>query len=359
MLQIDFTKFALWAPDEVQETSLWEKVCQRLVSLKKDYPPLEYLLSNEGGEKLLPRHNLIAVTGKAKRGKSYLLGIWEAALLHSGIMGYTANNDNIKVLHVDTEMDPYMVAERKRATHSLCGWATDEDNDRLNTLTLREDSQAERFELIKAATKEIRPDVLVIDGIADLTPINDDKEAPEVICELMRMSSAYNCTILCVLHQNENNEKMRGWLGTELLNKCFEVYEVTKDKNTGIITAKQKDCRSAPVGDISFSIGGDGVPIQQTAIDDKDYREAQRQEKMFSIFTALFEEEKEYGYNQLVKDYSEREGICEKTAKSRIAEGISTGIIYKSANGSYHFRTQKDDSIYDKSDSVNSTWGKG
>ena len=64
-----------------------------------------------------------------------------------------------------------------------------------------------------------------VDGIRDLVnDINDGVLAQEVMEELLHLATERNCCIVCVLHQNKGSEdhNLRGWIGTELMNKAFE-----------------------------------------------------------------------------------------------------------------------------------------
>ena len=46
----------------------------------------------------------------------------------------------------------------------------------------------------------------------------------------MHLATEHDCCIVCVLHQNKSGEdhNLRGWIGTELMNKAFEVYSCEK-----------------------------------------------------------------------------------------------------------------------------------
>ena len=82
----------------------------------------------------------------------------------------------------------------------------------------------ERLPLLEAAIGRFQPDLVILDGIRDLTDdINDGVKAQQVIEQLMHMASARHCCIVCIMHQNKAQEdrSMRGWLGTELKNMLF------------------------------------------------------------------------------------------------------------------------------------------
>ena len=85
-----------------------------------------------------------------------------------------------------------------------------------------------RLELAKLAIGSIRPDLVIVDGVKDLmTDINDAVQATLLMEELMALAQRYDCCIVSVLHQNksESDHNMRGSIGTELMNKAFEVFQ--------------------------------------------------------------------------------------------------------------------------------------
>ena len=68
--------------------------------------------------------------------------------------------------------------------------------------------------MLEAAIGRFQPDLVILDGIRDLTDdINDGVKAQQVIERLMHMASARHCCIVCIMHQNKAQEdrSMRGW----------------------------------------------------------------------------------------------------------------------------------------------------
>jgi hypothetical protein len=90
---------------------------------------------------------------------------------------------------------------------------------------------ADRYDLIANAVEAYHPDIVIIDNLRDLVnDINDGVMSQEIIERLMKMAVEHNCNIVTVLHQNRSadNRGLRGWLGTELMNKVFEMYTCQK-----------------------------------------------------------------------------------------------------------------------------------
>lgn len=91
----------------------------------------------------------------------------------------------------------------------------------------------------------------------------DNPESTDVLDLLSRLSQDNNAAICCVLHENKSSadSNMRGHLGTELINKCTEEYQVTKKDN--MITIEQTVSRDAPLYDkLEFTIEEDGMPSE-------------------------------------------------------------------------------------------------
>ena len=101
---------------------------------------------------------------------------------------------------------------------------------------------SKRMELLEEGVSYFRPDLVVVDGIRDLVDdINNGVIAQDTIERLMRLASCCHCCIVCVLHQNKGAEdrNLRGWIGTELMNKAFEVYTCEKLMPERIFSVEQ------------------------------------------------------------------------------------------------------------------------
>jgi hypothetical protein len=127
----------------------------------------------------------------------------------------------------------------------------------------------ERRNLLCEAVTRCKPDLVIVDGIRDLVnDINDGVLAQEVMEELMHLATAHDCCIVCVLHQNKSGEdhNLRGWIGTELMNKAFEVYSCEKLLPQRIFSLEQTLTRKYDIErTMYFEVGDDGLP-RQTAV---------------------------------------------------------------------------------------------
>jgi archaellum biogenesis ATPase FlaH len=191
-----------------------------------------------------PRGELVAVAGKAKSGKTLFLSLLMANTLNNDHGPLTMNpksstvnpepltmNQPLKVLWYDTE-------QSRQSTHDilknrivpLMGKEASLDTN-FYAFNVRTFSWEERLEMFKEAIPYLKPDLVVLDGVRDLlSDINDGREAQAMTERLMQLAQQHKCCMVCVLHQNKSgaDNTMRGWIGTELTNKVFEVYNCEK-----------------------------------------------------------------------------------------------------------------------------------
>jgi hypothetical protein len=237
---------------------------------------------------------LAAISGQKKNGKSFVLTQLMAAILGNGsertqlyLPGLSVPERTIeylghepKVLYVDTEMEKLSSAKVMRRVHWLCGWDMKCPNDRFAVLWLKNmpkdgDKRAhiQRYDLIRLAIDVIHPDVMFIDGLRDLlSSINDEEQGTQILDYLGGAAEDRNMSIWCALHQNparkndDDDAKMRGWIGTELGNKVSDtlVSIKTKTANGVTFTVKQQDARDKDLEDWKFEVTDDagnlGIP---------------------------------------------------------------------------------------------------
>lgn len=338
--KIDFSKFTLWELYQIPAGDA-DPLKGYIIDITCEYAPVVFLLNDADGKGLITRGDIIGVKGKAKQGKTYACACMEAAVLKGQYMGFTTTKPDFVVLHIDTEQNARNVMEKAKIVYTLCEWDPKENNKRYIPITLRECTVKERISKTKAAIERYKPDLVFIDGIRDLCQdFNDISESTNLINSLMKLSSSNDCAIICVLHENKADGNMRGHLGTELLNKCSETYQITK--KDGVITVEQTECRNAPIGKWSFCIDDNGIPqsVQMANISKTD----EKQEKMKAIFTSIFSRKNQYSHKDLTQECMEALGCENRTARNRIADAVDLGIISKPEKGIY---TLTDFSTYD------------
>jgi hypothetical protein len=125
-------------------------------------------------------------------------------------------------------------------------------------------SWKDRRQLLLEAVSHYGPDLVIVDGIRDLVnDINDGVLAQEVMEELMHLADDKKCCIVCILHQNKGSEdhNLRGWIGTELMNKAFEVYACEKLMPQRIFKVEQTLTRKYDIEQtLYFEVDPEGLP---------------------------------------------------------------------------------------------------
>jgi len=305
-----------------------------IIDLSMDYPELDYVL-RINDTKCMPLGDIQAIKAKAKHGKTLTIVCLIAAMLKGQFMEIKAIKKNLRVLFFDTEQSPLSTAKIARKIHFLSGLDTTVNNDSFIAYTLRTKNSAERVSYIQNQVSIKKPDIIFIDGIRDLLEdFNDITQSNNLIGWLMRLSDEYRCSIVCVLHTNKSatDSNMRGHLGTELLNKCSDVWEVKKDGSNFIVS--ETDGRNEICGDWSFSLDVDGVPVPMV-ITPELTNDQRRLNNIKENFAISLSDGQTLTYSQLCIEYSEVAGLKLETAKKHISEAVRYKYIKKGSDEKY------------------------
>lgn len=212
-----------------------EELTEHRVTPDTKLDPMEFLFMMHGTA-CFPRSELVANTGKAKSGKTLFLSIVMACCLKQKVLGLERISDNpIRVLWYDTEQSVQSTQQILVKRIIPLSEYQEDLNDLFFVFNVRGIGWEKRCELLTLAIDEYQPDLVIVDGIKDLiTDINDGTQATLVVENLMGLAQTYKCCIVNVLHQNKSDadRNMRGWIGTELTNKAFEVWSCAIVPNT-------------------------------------------------------------------------------------------------------------------------------
>ena len=273
---------------ESENLTIIEQLEKLRITSSSEIPPHEFLYT-WNGVPCYARGELVAVTGKAKSGKTYLNSILMAAagdeLSRHTMPGnehtqpaYNAGRIDgehllglkrirekpLRVVWIDTEQSADSTHEilRDRIGAMMGAEASDEA---YHVFNLRQVRWQDRMTLVLAAIAICMPDLVIFDGIRDVVgDINNYEEAQNTIGQLLKIASEYKTCIVCVLHQNKaaEDKTLRGALGTELQNKSFETYECKKDPETRIFSIQQTATRKYDMPNkIQFCVDKAGLPV--------------------------------------------------------------------------------------------------
>ena len=220
------------------------------------------------------RGELVGITGRAKSGKTFFTSMLMALGVCTEVMGIRRIEPKpLRVLWMDTEQSEESTQEilcdriMKLWQRSMPEGESTENfpSDMFDIFNVRADAWQDRLPLLETAIKEYHPDLVILDGIRDLVnDINDGILSQQVIERLMNLASETDCCIVSVLHQNKasDDKNLRGWIGTELTYKSFEVYECNKDSDR-IFSVKQTMTRKYDIDEVlQFVVDGEGLPTE-------------------------------------------------------------------------------------------------
>ena len=248
---------------------------QLRITADKQLPKMDFLFQLFG-HPCFPRRELVAVTGKAKSGKTFVTSMLIACCVIRDVLSFHRSCDNpLRVLWYDTEQSDESTQDiLKNRIQTLIKANINHTNDLFNpppsmennidVFNVRSVSWKDRRQLLLEAVSHYGPDLVIVDGIRDLVnDINDGVLAQEVMEELMHLADEQNCCIVCILHQNKGSEdhNLRGWIGTELMNKAFEVYACEKMMPQRIFKVEQTLTRKYDIEQsLYFEVDSEGLP---------------------------------------------------------------------------------------------------
>ncbi len=271
---------------------------QLRITPETELPKMDFLF-RLFGKPCFPRRELVAITGKAKSGKTFVTSMLMAKGRDSPPKrSLTPNHSLTPDPSPKGEGSKYLLPLRRERVEPLrVLWFDTEQSDestqdilknrvmrmvnggRAADLTLFDEQPAanpfdifnvravewkQRRALLIEAVRRCKPDLVIVDGIRDLVnDINDGVLAQEVMEELLQLATQEECCIVCVLHQNKSGEdrNLRGWIGTELMNKAFEVYACEKMMPQRIFKLEQTLTRKYDIDrTMYFEVDEEGLP---------------------------------------------------------------------------------------------------
>lgn len=237
-----------------------ERLLEQLRITRDKELPLMQFLFRIFGKPCFPRGELVAVTGKAKSGKTLFTSMLMACCVREEVLQVQRPFDDvdgtwecrpIRCLWYDTEQSEQSTQDiLKNRVLRLA-----DDSDFYDIFNVRSLHYEERLRLFEKAVRKYQPDLVLLDGVRDLlADINDGVKAQEIVERLMKLAQETSCCLVCVLHQNKGAEdrNLRGWIGTELMNKAFEVYSCEKVKPENIFMVEQTHTRKYDLGELMF-----------------------------------------------------------------------------------------------------------
>jgi hypothetical protein len=241
----------------------------RLTS-ETDVPEEEFLFRHFG-KPCFPRKELTSIAGPAKSGKTFFTSMVMACCIRQQVMSLErVRKEPLRVMWYDTEQSRNTTKEILAKRIGRMIGHTDPTgrefpDEQFFVFNVRAASIKERRELLGVAVATYRPDLVILDGISDLlTDINDGPRATELMEELLQLAETYNCNITAIIHLNRTGDKnnLRGWLGTVMLQKSFEVFNCSQVSQTETLSVEQSVSRKYRCLDtLYYEIDQEGIPF--------------------------------------------------------------------------------------------------
>lgn len=254
----------------------YEEILSRRITPDTHISPHDFLFRWDD-RPCFARGELVALTGKAKSGKTFVCSLLMALAIRPQIMGISRLHDEpLRVVWIDTEQSEDSTQEI--LSHRI-GKLINQPipDDQFFVYNLRRDNWQERFNLANLCIVHAKPDLVIFDGIRDVVgDINNYTEAQNVLEKLLSLASWSGACIVCVLHQNKSIEDktLRGALGTELQNKSYETYECQKDPDTRLFTLRQTATRKYDITQkLEFTVNQEGLPVMEQGTRNQEQRQ--------------------------------------------------------------------------------------
>jgi hypothetical protein len=218
------------------------------------------------GTPCFPRCELTTITGLEKCGKTFFSTMLMACCAtRQALELERIREEPLKVLWYDTEQSRQSTRNiLKKRVAPMVGAAPFPEAQYF-VYNVRSCCYQERLEMLVTGISAYRPDLVIIDNISDLLPsINDSEASVQVIDQLLQIASEYSCNVTVVIHLNKSGEKrnLRGWLGTELLHKSFEVFYCERIYNTKVFSVEQTLSRQQEIDPkLYYEVTAEGLPV--------------------------------------------------------------------------------------------------
>lgn len=278
-------------------------------------PPEETPLIKIGDAPIATTGNHSLVIGKKKSRKSLFLVLLLSLYQKQNPLADLTTD----VLIADTEQGKRHVWKAMDRIYRMTG-------QRVTILHLRGKSHTERKQIIEAAIREMKPKIVIIDGIRDLiSNINDADQSTELIIWIERITLEFGVHIVNVLHQNKTDNNARGHIGSELLNKAEVTIDLERNEQADCTIVKCESSRDIPFETFAFTHNEQGLPeMVSTPTKGKVMTDSDRKARLKSCFDGEL-----LKYAEIVEAIKANFAVGENKAGQQLAECIRLGWVAK------------------------------
>ena len=327
--------FDIGGDDEI--LNLWKA---SKLDLTEEIPDPEPLLTIDD-KPIFTRGNFSYVVGKPGTRKTFFCTAIAGACLNAdGYMGIGNPNGIGKVLWIDTEQAKGHVSKVAKRVHRIAGIPLNKNDDRFTIVALREYERKKRAELVEYGIRYVRPDLVILDGVADLiNDSNDMAESNNVIETIMRITTELNMHLLTVIHSNYGTPKARGHVGSEALRKAetaiiLTVEDTQPAENYVTSVHVEKARNSLPPKDFAFTVS-DNLPILAdfySTSSNSSNSSSIKDDEIHVAVANVMKHGEQVSYGELASRLMNITSKSEPTCKRYISKAEKMGYIVKHAN---------------------------
>ena len=236
------------------------------IYLNKEYdkPPVCIEISQQGYKYRFGTFgNFSVIGGKSKAKKGFVVSaILGSAIGNQNIMHFKSYFQDKNIVLFDTEQGDYDLHIAAKRAMRLNQMQSQPYN--FYVYALRQLETIDRVAFIEHyLEKNKNIGLVIIDGIRDLLiDINSTDQATELTTKLMQWTKIYNLHACVVLHENPGSDKLRGHIGTEIMNKAETVISVEKTEERDVVSMiiPKYTRGTMPFKEFSFEINEHGLP---------------------------------------------------------------------------------------------------
>lgn len=226
----EFEDDALKVTKEPEEQIMLQSVQIRFDAEIKPPPPVIQIDNMEiNPVTIFTEGNISVIKGRAKARKSFAVAMFVAsALSDAKLYRKFICVPKKLVIYFDTEQSSFYVQQAVRRIQYMANSTS--MGSQFYCFALRKYNPQERLRLIEWVFEKFKGiGLVIIDGVRDLIKdINSPEESTMISSKLLKWSEQSGAHILTVLHENPSDGKLRGHIGTELMNKAETVLKVEK-----------------------------------------------------------------------------------------------------------------------------------
>ena len=234
------------------------------VTSETEVEPEEFLFKFNGTP-CFPRCDVSVLTGLQKTGKTNVASMLMTGCVQKNVLALERQSEQpLKVMWIDTEQS---LATTKRILNDrvgkMIGLAKFPD-EQFFVFNMRRRTPKERRDQIALAIETYSPDICIIDGVADIIDdINSGTDSTELMQQLLTLAQENKCNITANIHLNRTGDKfnLRGWLGTLMLQKSYEVFNCERLADNQTFSVEMlfsRLCR--PCEEMYYRVDDQGLP---------------------------------------------------------------------------------------------------